>query len=228
MTNPNWGLLQGNNALGMFQQGAQMGQAIVARREERENRNALLDMRQQELAMRQRESEARAGEAASKRQGEQLVMGGRLARAVRAGELDYATALQIGQRQGLDVSKAPQAADPKWLNEQIAIGSLYEKDGGQTLSVIARELQDAGYKLDSPEGQAALRSVIQNKYAAEYVDEAGNTRRRSALNLQPSQGGPQPGAVEDGYRFKGGNPADPNAWEQVGGPTPPASGGFRP
>jgi hypothetical protein len=31
------------------------------------------------------------------------------------------------------------------------------------------------------------------------------------------QGGPQPGHVEDGYVFKGGNPADPNAWERAGG-----------
>jgi hypothetical protein len=27
---------------------------------------------------------------------------------------------------------------------------------------------------------------------------------------------PQPGAIEDGYRFRGGNPADPNSWEPVG------------
>lgn len=46
-------------------------------------------------------------------------------------------------------------------------------------------------------------------------------------NLAAAGNGPQPGVIEDGYRFKGGNPADPNSWEQVqGGPTQPASGGF--
>lgn len=49
---------------------------------------------------------------------------------------------------------------------------------------------------------------------------------RGAGSQGAPQGGPQPGQVEDGYRFKGGNPADPNAWEKVGGPTQPASGGF--
>lgn len=39
-------------------------------------------------------------------------------------------------------------------------------------------------------------------------------------------GGPQPGVIEDGYRFKGGNPADPASWEQVGGQTASPSGGF--
>lgn len=40
---------------------------------------------------------------------------------------------------------------------------------------------------------------------------------------QPAQGGPQPGAIEDGYRFKGGNPADPNSWEPADGGVPPVS-----
>jgi hypothetical protein len=41
-------------------------------------------------------------------------------------------------------------------------------------------------------------------------------------------GGPQPGAVEDGYRFNGGDPADQNNWEPVGGGSGNATGGFRP
>jgi hypothetical protein len=40
-------------------------------------------------------------------------------------------------------------------------------------------------------------------------------------------GGPQPGMIRNGYRFKGGNPNDPNAWEEMGGAGPAAApGGF--
>jgi hypothetical protein len=31
----------------------------------------------------------------------------------------------------------------------------------------------------------------------------------------PPSGTPRPGTIEDGYRFKGGDPADPNSWERV-------------
>lgn len=58
-----------------------------------------------------------------------------------------------------------------------------------------------------------------------FVRPGGMGRQTSASAPSPSVG-----TVEDGYRFKGGNPADPNAWEPVGqgGPSLPATGGFRP
>lgn len=33
---------------------------------------------------------------------------------------------------------------------------------------------------------------------------------------QTPQGAPQPGTIEDGHRFKGGDPANPASWEEVG------------
>lgn len=77
------------------------------------------------------------------------------------------------------------------------------------------------YQNATPEERAsydATNPIITNGYGSTVVP-------RAALPGMGG-GGPQPGTVEDGYRFKGGNPADPNAWEQVGGPTPQASGGF--
>lgn len=41
-------------------------------------------------------------------------------------------------------------------------------------------------------------------------------QQQAVPSAQPvPTGAPQPGQVEDGYRFKGGNPADPNNWEPV-------------
>ena len=64
-------------------------------------------------------------------------------------------------------------------------------DKPDSISGVARELQDAGYQPGSPEFAQAMRDVINSKYASDYVDEAGNTRRRSALTLTPPQTAPQ-------------------------------------
>ena len=104
----------------------------------------------------------------------------------------------------------------------------------QTVQQLGPEFAQYMGRFDLREGV-----VSKAKLAKEFIDinqpkyqvipEGGtlvNTRDPAALaqvagqNAAP-QGGPQPGAVEDGYRFRGGNPADPNSWEQVGDGPPP-------
>jgi hypothetical protein len=67
--------------------------------------------------------------------------------------------------------------------------------------------------------------------SAQGVDEQGKPVMRffpRAQALPPSSApAPTVGTVKNGYRFKGGNPASPDAWEQIGGQTPSASGGFQ-
>lgn len=45
-------------------------------------------------------------------------------------------------------------------------------------------------------------------------------RGQMGQQAAPAAGAPQPGAVEDGHTFKGGDPADPSNWEVVGGAGP--------
>jgi hypothetical protein len=65
------------------------------------------------------------------------------------------------------------------------------------------------------------KSLAADGYNAEAITEAtgipldGEPPAVSRASAPQASAGPTPGAVEDGYRFKGGNPGDPAAWERV-------------
>ena len=64
--------------------------------------------------------------------------------------------------------------------------------------------------------QIATEAVdkIRKAYETEYGSVAGAPTFQSMSSGQTSSG-PAIGSVEDGYRFKGGDPGDPNNWEQL-------------
>lgn len=88
----------------------------------------------------------------------------------------------------------------KQLFRSAGEGTFTDKDQDLLLAMIPT-------RTDTPEARDAklanIDSLVRAKLSAPAATRA------------PAQRGPQPGQVEDGYRFRGGNPADPNNWERL-------------
>lgn len=242
MTQINWNALQSFDIGGAFNQGMQAGQQ---RRREQETDNALralianpndtnvvndlakydpgmaykIQGQQQQQMRAQQESAARVA----------AVRGDQGALEELAG-INFEDYLKLDTRQkeqykqGIDtIGQLAMLADTpeEWDDIVGQLGPDFAQYRGRfdlRQSVIAQAGQ-------------AKEFIAQNEPKYQVIPEGGtlvNTRDPAALaqvagqNTTP-QGGPQLGNVEDGYRFKGGDPADPNSWEPVGDGPPPAS-----
>jgi len=248
MTQINWGLGQGGGFQNALAQGYQLGSHIKQRREEGEQRNALaqyatnptpeglgaLAQYAPEFVIRERERMQQQEQAAQQSGAEGVSQFRPVLEQVQQNPAMWPQARAAAIAGGIDASRIPEAYDPNWVSGQLLFVRAAE-DG--SLPSIARELQVAGIDVETPQGQQVLRNVIEGHYATEYVDPEGNTRRRSPFSLpsvqQAPAGPPAVGAIEDGYRFRGGNPADPASWEQVqptmqNTPAPQMSAGGQP
>ena len=103
------------------------------------------------------------------------------------------------------------------LRESALRAKLRAESGASISPEEARAENDRyGPKLfssDATNAAAAARLIEDLQHQSATIRGGGQA---GAAPQGAQQGGPLPGTIQDGYRFKGGNPADPNSWEPVG------------
>lgn len=99
-----------------------------------------------------------------------------------------------------------QRLNPAQRQDFIKQAQSLANEAQSRITGVTREYQNTadayGWDPTRSTGQADFRDV-----RAEVVPGRGGSPTPAA--------GPRPGAVEGGYRFRGGNPADPNSWEKL-------------
>lgn len=238
MVQPNWGLLQGGGGFqNALAQGMQFGQMARQRGEEKEFKNALAQFdptnpetlkpimaARPEVGLQLQGQVQQQQQARQQKQQTDMGTFRRLLKHAAQSPEGWMQALSGAQQLGLDVSGVPQQYDPEWAQQQLFImDALETPEGKEALSTAGKQAVDMGFQPGTPEFQAKVTEIWQQNGAIPYTDASGATR----LYIPGRQsGGPQPGSVVSGFRFKGGNPNDPNAWEPAQGGPASAPGNF--
>ncbi len=110
-------------------------------------------------------------------------------------------AAQLEALGGALVMKMPRMEGPQSNMDQLLYREMAGKIGDRTVPGEERE--------------AAVQTVrtLLTRYATNQPTDAAGGNLTNQNNPPAKLQGPQAGAVVDGYRFKGGNPADPANWE---------------
>jgi hypothetical protein len=225
----NWQLGGGNNALQMFGIGAQMGQNLVDRREAREDRNALLDMRRQEMEARTAERAAQQQQQQTQQRRADLPLMERLLTYAQD-EGTYQQARQIAGQYGVDTAGLPETFDPAWRDQQLQTVKLLNTPQGQeALSTAGKIAMDMGFRPGTPEFSAKVNELWQAESTRFLATQPGGgvasiaPGQPAQFVIQPNDGSQPAGSPA------GSVPALPPGFVlDEGGPASQAPGGFRP
>lgn len=221
-----WGLAGGNNALANFQFGAQMGQGLVDRREEREQRNAMLELRRQQEERMGRQDERQWAiwerQDQQQRRADLPIMEKLLSFAQDEGT--YQQARQVAQQYGVDVSQLPPSFDPAWRDQQLATVKLLNTPQGQeALSAAGKVAADMGLRPGTPEFNAKVTEI----FAAEQQKTISYQPGGGVVGYNPMTGQTTP-IVQPGPSVPAAVPYNPSEWEVIGGPGgSPSGAGFQ-
>lgn len=124
--------------------------------------------------------------------------------------------IQAGQREGGDPKLKEFAVRLQGLKS--AFSQVLTRGGVPTDS--ARATTDELFSTRDPVGVTNAALVAMNSEASAIEQAPGDVRKQLSDTLPGKGGGaaakpPAKGTVEDGFRFKGGDPADANNWEPV-------------
>lgn len=98
---------------------------------------------------------------------------------------------------------------------QMGFDDLAQYQGRYSPDAVQALLANSGLVKQFLDTQRIDYKVIPQGGYLQGFDAMGRPLAEGGGQMQQA-GAPQPGMVQDGYRFRGGNPADQNSWEPVG------------
>jgi hypothetical protein len=116
----------------------------------------------------------------------------------------YENQLGLGREEAVARAEATGSASPRNLRMEA------QQTFFDLLESNPQALEQYGYDYSNP---GETQDTARQRFIDSYVGGIQTPQRRGQET--PSTGAPQAGTVEDGYRFKGGDPADQSNWEKV-------------